>query len=281
MQRPLVGTALLLLLLLPTVGCNKIRARTELKSGNALYANEQYKGALAQFQKGLELDPDATFAWRSVGLSALALYRPGDSSRQNVQYAKTATEAFEKYLEDYPDDEKVREYLLSTYVNSKMYDEALAYLDERAKANPNDPQILNSKVRILIQSGRFQDAERLAAQYTGPNRHEILYSIGAGAWDKVYNDPELTHEQRVALVDTGIEALDRSVKAKPDYFEANVYYNLILREKAKLETDANKRAEYLALADEWHAKATELGKKRMEAKKAADAKQSESKKAEG
>jgi hypothetical protein len=61
-----------------------------------------------------------------------------------------------------------------------------------------------------------------------------------------------------------------------------VYYNLMLREKAKLETDAVKRAEYLAQADEWRDKASALGKKLNEAKKAAEAKQqSESKKAEG
>ncbi|HYG65674.1 MAG TPA: tetratricopeptide repeat protein [Thermoanaerobaculia bacterium] len=280
MQRPLVVPALLLLLL-PTVGCNKIRARAELKNGNALYANEQYKGALTQFQKGLELDPEATFAWRSVGLSALALYKPGDTSPQNVQYAKTATDAFEKYLRDHPDDEKIREYLLSTYVNAKMYPEAMAYLDEQAKAHPNDPQYLNAKVRILILSGQFQEAERMAAQYTGPNRHEIFYAIGHGAYEKVYNDPDLNVEQRTALADTGLEALQRSIEAKPDYFQSLVYYNLMLREKAKMETDANKRMEYLAEADQWRDKAVAQGKKDNESKKAAEAKQSEPKKVEG
>jgi hypothetical protein len=281
MQRPLVVPALLILLL-PAVGCNKIRARAELKNGNALYANEQYKGALTQFQRGLELDPEATFAWRSVGLSALALYKPGDTSPQNVQYAKTATDAFEKYLVEDPEDEKIREYLLSTYVNAKMYPEAMAYLDQQAKAHPGDPQYLNAKVRILILAGQFEEAEQMAAQYTGPNRHEIYYAIGEGAYQKVYNDPELNVEQRTALADTGLEALQRSLQAKSDYFQAMVYYNLMLREKAKMETDANKRMEFLAQADQWRDKAVAQGKKDNEAKKAAEAKQqSEPKKAEG
>jgi len=47
-------------------GCNKIQARVELKKGNAFYMDETYREALAQFQKGLELDPSATFAWRSA-----------------------------------------------------------------------------------------------------------------------------------------------------------------------------------------------------------------------
>jgi tetratricopeptide (TPR) repeat protein len=264
----------MLLLLLPALGCNKFKARAELKHGNALYANEQFKGALAQFQKGLELDPDATFAWRSAGLSALALYKPGDTSAANVKYATTATDAFEKYLVDFPEDEKVREYLLSTYVNAKMYDKAMAYLEEQKRLHPNDSQIVNAQVRLLIQSGDFPKAEQLAQDYNGPKRHELLYTIGFGAWTEAYNNPELDHEHRTQMVDTGLAALERALQAKPDYFEAMVYYNLLYREKAKLETDATKRMEYIAKADEWKEKATVLGKKLNAERKAAEAQES-------
>ena len=54
-------------------GCDSLRARMELNKGNTYYKNEQYKDALSQFQKGLALDPDLTFAWRSVALSAMVL----------------------------------------------------------------------------------------------------------------------------------------------------------------------------------------------------------------
>src|SRR5262245_37201621 len=118
----LVALPALAVALTALAACNKVQARVELKKGNALYKDEAYAAALKQFQEGLRLDPGATFAWRSVGLTALALYKPGDESPQNEQYAKTATEAFEKYLADYPDDKKVREYLLTTYVNDKNYD---------------------------------------------------------------------------------------------------------------------------------------------------------------
>src|SRR5262245_20441426 len=117
MQRTLI-LPLAALLLLPAMGCGKIAARADLKKGNSYYQQEQYSRALEAYQKGLESDPDATFAWRSVGLSALALYRPGDDSPKNVGYATTAIDAFEKYLADYPDDEKVSDYLMTTYVNA-------------------------------------------------------------------------------------------------------------------------------------------------------------------
>ena len=42
---------------------------------------------------------------------------------------------------------------------------------------------------------------------------------------------------------------------KPDYFEAMAYYNLLYREKAKLEIDPVKAQEWIAKAEEWTKKA--------------------------
>ena len=53
----------------------------------------------------------------------------------------------------------------------------------------------------------------------------------------------------------------------PDYFEAMVYYNLLYREKAKLQTDEAKKAEYTAKANEWVDKAKALRKKMQEEEK--------------
>ena len=122
-------------------GCQKFQARMELKRGNVLYKAETYKEALEQFQKGLELDPGATFAWRSVGLSAMALYRPGVDTPENRKYADVAVDAFKKYLASFPDDEKVEEYLITTLINAKRYDEALARLRQEAQTRPDKPGI--------------------------------------------------------------------------------------------------------------------------------------------
>lgn len=267
MRRTKVVFAVALLAAPLLAGCNKVQARVELKQGNTFYQQEEYRQALAKFQRGLELDPSATFAWRSAGLTALALFRPGDTSPQNMQYAETAIDAFKKYLEDYPDNEKVREYLLTTLVQTKRFDEALAYL--REQGDPNDPDVVRAQVNILIQAGRYDEAWQLAQQMTGPNQAEVLYSVGVSAWDQAYRNPALNYEQRSKMVDTGLEALKRALEVKPDYFEAMAYYNLMFREKAKLELDGTKRLEYVALADEWMKKALDLRKKQQEAEKKA------------
>jgi tetratricopeptide (TPR) repeat protein len=263
MHRPTTYLLALLLLTAPVLsGCNKVRARVELKKGNAFYQQESYAKALPQFQKGIELDPGATFAWRSVALSALALYRPGDASKQNREYERIAIEGFEKYLEDYPDDSKAHEYLLTMYVNSKQYDKAMAYIDQQITEHPEKQGDLEGmKVSILTQSGQLEQAAQLAQKVSPEKRPEMLYSVGVSAWDKVRNDPALDQAAREKYVDLGLSTMKQALDIRPEYFEAMVYYNLLYRQKADVTVDELKKQEYIALANQWRDKAVALRKK--------------------
>jgi tetratricopeptide (TPR) repeat protein len=268
MKRPL-PILLALLMLAPVLGgCQKVRARAEMKKGNEMYHDEAYREALAQYQKGLRLDPTATFAWRSVGLSALALYRPGDNSKANREMGDLAIKAFESYLEDYPDDEKVRDYLISTYVNTKKYDQALAYLEKQSQANPDDASLQASRVRLLIESDRLPRAAEVARSMpSGQPKAEALYSIGVSTWDKSFHGADRPVEERQRFVDLGLTSMEQALKINPEYFEALVYYNLLFREKAKMEMDGAKRLEYMAKADEYVTKAKAVRKKQVEEEK--------------
>ncbi|HYU35234.1 MAG TPA: tetratricopeptide repeat protein [Thermoanaerobaculia bacterium] len=263
MHRPTTYLLALLLLTAPVLsGCNKVRARVELKKGNAFYQQESYAKALPQFQKGIELDPAATFAWRSVALSALALYRPGDASKQNREYERLAIEGFENYLKDYPDDAKAHEYLLTMYVNSKQYDKAMAYIDGQIEAQPDKrAELEGMKVNILTQTGQLEQAAQLAQRVSPEKRAEMLYSVGVSAWDKVKNDPSLDNAAREKLVDLGLTTIKQALDIQPEYFEALVYYGLLYRQKADVTLDEAKKQEYLALATEWRDKAIALRKK--------------------
>lgn len=270
MHRPTTYLLALLLLTAPVLsGCNKVRARVELKKGNAFYQQESYGKALPQFQRGIELDPAATFAWRSVALSALALYRPGDASKQNREYERIAIEGFEKYLEDYPDDAKAHEYLLTMYVNSKQYDKAMTYIDEQITRQPERQGDLEAmKVNILTQSGQLEEAAQLAGRTPIDRRPEILYSVGVSAWDEARNNPSLDGEAREKLIDLGLATIKQALDLRPEYFEAMVYYNLLYRQKADVTVDEAQKQEYLALANEWRDKAVELRKKTQAAQQA-------------
>lgn len=256
--------ALLGMTLVLTGGCYKFEARVQLKQGNVLYENESYKDALAQFQKGLEIDPAATFAWRSVGLSAMALHRPGVEGEDNQKYADTAIDAFTKYLKDYPQDKKVDEYLTTVLINSGKYDEALARLDKEAAAQPGNQDLQRAVITTLLKAGRIEDAYQRATTSGKPDA-QLLYSIGVACWGKSYGDPTLPTEERVKVVDLGLDATKKSIEIDPNYFDAMAYYNLLFREKAKLATTFAEAERLNAEADTWLKKAMELREKQKEA----------------
>ncbi len=264
MRRSLVLVALALLALPLLGGCRRLQARVELKKGNSLYVQEQYSAAMVEYQKGLELDPSDTFAWRSVGLSALALYRPGDDSPKNLEYGRIAADAFQKYLKENPDDAKVQDYLMSILVSSKQYPQALAFVDQLQQQHPNeanDPKWNKYRVNVLIQAGRLPDAEQLALKTPGPEQPVSLYSIGVEAWHQVFNVNTIDFATKQQKVELGLRALRKAVEIKPDYFDAMFYLGLELREKAKLETDGNARTADVDEAETWLKKGLELRKK--------------------
>ena len=60
----------------------------------------------------------------------------------------------------------------------------------------------------------------------------------------------------------GIEAVDHSLQIKPDYMEALVYKNLLLRLQANMEKDPSKQQALIKQADQLRDKATELRKQK-------------------
>ena len=248
-----------------SAGCHKFEARVQLKQGNVLYENESYKEALTQFQKGLEIDPAATFAWRSVGLSAMALHRPGVEGEENKKYADTAIDAFNKYLKTDPkDQEKVDEYLTTVLINDGRWDEALARLEKQAQGEGASPDLERAIVTTLLRAGRVEDAYQRASQAAKPDP-QLLYSVGVACWGMSYGDPTLDPVKRVQVVDMGIEATKKSLELDPEFFDAMAYYNLLFREKAKLATTFEEADQYNKEADVWLKKALELREKEKEA----------------
>lgn len=259
----------LALLVLPTAGCNKVQARADLKKGNSYYTQEQYVKALDYYQRGLKLDPEATFAWRSLGFSALALYRPGDNDPKNKEYGATAIDAFQKYLAENPDDTKIEDYLMATYVNAERWDDALKFIDQKDQQTQDPVQkqkLSQARFNVLTKAGRLDEALKLVSQLPPTDRANALYSIGVALWDKVYHNtgtPNL--DQKTQMIETGLNAEKQAMDLKPDFSDAMFYYGLLLRERAKIELDGAKRLDDEKAANEWATKGAELMKKKAAA----------------
>jgi tetratricopeptide (TPR) repeat protein len=264
-----------LTLLLPFVGgCSKVQARAKFKEGNAFYKEEKFRAALESFQKGMELDPTARQVWRSVGLSALAVYRPGEPGEENARMADTAIAAFEKYLQANPNDAKVREYLLTTLINANKVDQALAALREEERKNPSNPDTRQAIVSLLIKNERFDEAMAEARKPVGARPSPVaLYTVGVAHWQRAYqankNPFLMDMPSRERAIAQGLEALEQAYKLAPDDVGTLAYINLLYREKAVIEPDPVKAQEWVAIADEWRNKAMELNKRKAAAAAAA------------
>ncbi len=252
------------LLVLPAVGCDKVQARAELKKGNCvLPAGVSTPKRWIISRRG--------WSWtrtpRSPGARSASPPSPCTGRATMIRGTpSTPTRRSTPSRSTWPTTRtttRSEDYLLSTYVNASKFDEALGFIDQRLADKPQESAKLNGyKIRILTQAGRLDQAFQLAAQSTGDDRAEALYSIAVSAWDKSFHDPgTMDFDAKNRLVDIGLDAIKKSYEAKKDSLETMVYYNLLLREKAKLELDETKRAAIIAEADGWQKKALELRKK--------------------
>jgi protein TonB len=122
--------------------------------------------------------------------------------------------------------------LASFYNRTGRFDQAIATLEDMAAATPSTPQV-----------------------------YQIIATF---YWEKASKDPSLNDAQKRAYIDSGIDAADRALAVQDNYVDAMVYKNILLRQKAMMETDAGSRQALLTQADALRSRAIELQKQRGE-----------------
>ena len=92
---------------------------------------------------------------------------------------------------------------------------------------------------------------------TDPSGH---YKLAMFYWDKAYRDPMLGDKEKNEFADKGIETVDISLEAKPDYWEAIITKGLLYRVKAQVAPSPAARKQYLDQAVLLQKQAMELRK---------------------
>ncbi len=268
------AAATLLLAALAFPGCNKLQSKKEIKRGNDFLKAAQYQPALAAYQEALRLDPGETKLHKHIGIAYMGMYQPGSKHPKDLEFAQKAIDNLKQYFAAYPDDPKVLEYMVSMYLNTERYDDAINfYQTEVLKRNPKDSKAMQSLAMLYFKKGDFENGvkwlkERLNVVTANEEKAEVYYLIGVQAWDRSYNFPDVDPVVRAQIVDEGMDALNKAVEMKPGYFEAISYINLLYREKAKMEADPAKKQEYTDLANQYLKQALDLRKAAQEKAKA-------------
>ncbi len=312
-------------LVLLSVGCDLVRAKAAFKDGNRLYKEENYRKAIEEYEKAVQLKPDFAEAHFYLASSQQSLYRPGREGDENKTRLDKAIEHYVKALElnqgGTPNLQLIRlntlGALTSIYSEPPLsdYEKALGYAEQLVKDNPNDTKNLYAMANLYEKFGRVAEAEQtyvkvsdqnptdpkacgaLAAFYNKPlwdDKGEVWventskgarrakfdaaiatlarcadidptdpsghYKLAMFYWDKAYRDPMLGDKEKNEYADKGIETVNVSLEAKPDYWEAIITKGLLYRVKAQVAPNAAARKQYLEQAVLLQKQAMELRK---------------------
>ena len=99
------------------------------------------------------------------------------------------------------------------------------------------------------------ELEQAAAQQPGSAQAQHL--VASFYYEKA-RDVALSAEERRGYIDRGVAAEDRALAADPDYVEALVYKNILLRTRATMESDPAVQAALVREADALRSRALEI-----------------------
>lgn len=163
-------------------------------------------------------------------------------------------------IERDPSDPSNYFVLANVYEQSGDYEQAEQLLVKAREVRPNDPAVYTTLASFYNRQGDFEktmEALHARAQQE-PNNPEAYYTIATYYWEKAYRDFTTPEPDKIKFVQEGIEAVDKAIELKPDYFEALSYKNLLLRVQANLEKDPRVQQALLKEADTYRDRATEI-----------------------
>jgi TonB family protein len=82
-----------------------------------------------------------------------------------------------------------------------------------------------------------------------PNAPDLHHQLATFLWEKANKDVTLTAGEKDAILREGIDEEDRALAVRPDYFEAIVYKNILMRTLARLVSSTAEQASLIAEAD--------------------------------
>lgn len=224
---------LLMAVALPLAGCNfitKLRARDSLNKGVKAFTEQKYEDAAKYFESAIRLDPEFHVARMYLATTYTSQFVPGSPDPTSIEMGEKAITTFKDVVE----------------------------VD---KANPNVNAML-SIASLYYQMKKYDESKEWCRkiQSVDSNNAEALYRIAVIDFDQSLkrtglqgeNVEFLTQDEKtdtLAVIDEGLQSLEKALQIRNDYFDAMEYQNLLWREKAKFEKDEKAKNELIRQAD--------------------------------
>jgi tetratricopeptide (TPR) repeat protein len=221
--------------------------------------NDSYiNKAIENYQKSAEQDPKPEM--RKLALQYLvAAYGP-----EKLNAPEKAEPIVQKMIQIEPNEPGNYFALMQIYENAGRYEDAEAALTKAREVKPDDPVVYSTISGFYNRQGDFpktMEALQKAAELD-PKNPTGWQTVATYYWEKAFKDHRLSVAERQNYVSKGIEATDKALALNPDYADALLYKNILLRMRGNDESDMAKRAALYRQADELRGRAIELNKKR-------------------
>jgi len=232
--------------LFSTLGCDKLRARDQLNKGVQAYKGAKYEEAIDKFQNAVSLDPTLLNARLYLATAYAQQYIPGADTPDNNKMGDQAIEQYKEVLNRDPKNINSIKGIAYLYLQMKKFEDAKTYYRKALEADPNDPEPYYS-VGVIDWTQSYQPRMEERAKL-GLKPEESLSAKDKNQ-KKVCEDLK---NNNAAIIQDGIDNLNKALGIRPDYDDAMAYMNLMYREKADVECDdLPARAADLKTADEW------------------------------
>jgi tetratricopeptide (TPR) repeat protein len=224
----------------------------QLRRGVKAYRQAKSSEAVAHFRNAVALDPKLVEAGVYLGVALAQQYVPGGDSPENLRLANEAIAAFEEVLKLDAKNPAALTNLAQICYYLKEFEKAKEYEQRRIELDPADPEpyywigVLDWAICFPRAQGVRKDLKLDVPK--DPKDPNILPPIPENTREKL-------EEENGPLVEEGIDALTKAIELKPNDFDTMSYLNLMYRQKAEIEREADAREADLKQAEEWVNKA--------------------------
>ncbi len=149
--------------------------------------------------------------------------------------------------------------MAALYANAGRVEEAEQMLLRAKEVAPNSVDVQLQLAGFYNKQGDFDKTmeafeKRIELE---PNNPEAYHTVAGYFEEKVRKDYTLKPAQKAEYIQKGLEASNKSIEIKPDYVDAMVMKNLLLRQQALVEKSPARQQELLKEANALRDKAIE------------------------
>lgn len=245
-------------------GCAKLKARDDLNKGVEAYKNAQFDTAIEYFKDAKANDPKLVNARLFLAQAYATQYIPGAPSDENKRNGEQAIAEWKEVLETDPSNltalggiGSMLYNMAGAPFNRDMMEQAKSYQEKAITLNSGDAQAYYW-VGVIDYWIAYRTNAQLRSDYNLKAKKPIkpLDPLPAATRDQFI-------QQEGQTVAEGISNLQHAIQIKSDYANAMAYLNLLLRQKADMETDSDARQADEKQADDLLEKVKEINQKQM------------------